>query len=250
MPMRAKQSIRKICEFCRSEFDASRSSAKYCSHKCNSQALKEKKRIQVKELTETNTRQEKEQYLKTKLADRPYINIAEAAMLLGVCKQTVYNLAHSGKIKATRITSRLTFVSRKSIDELIENSTPYEVLPTKERKLIDSWYTLQEITEKYGIGRHQLRKIINIERIPEKKDGTKTLVARNKINEYFKKKGFDKSIVNLAEWYTISEIMKQYDMTENAVYTFVSRFQIPKKQEYGKRFYSKLHVDNLKADQK
>lgn len=245
--MRAKQSIRKICEFCKLEFDASRSSARYCSHICNSRALKEKKRMQVKELTETNTKKEKVEHLKTKISDRPYISIAEAAGLLGVCKQTIYNLAYSGKIKATRITSRLTFVSRKSIDELIENNISYEVLPTKERKPINSWYTFQEITEIYGIGRSQLRKIINTEKIPEKREGTKTLVAKNKIDNYFKKRGFDESIINLAEWYSIAEIMELYNMTEYAVYTFVSRYQIPKRQQQGKRFYSKLHIDNLKA---
>ncbi|MFR9165938.1 MAG: helix-turn-helix domain-containing protein [Dysgonomonas sp.] len=245
--MRAKHSIRKICEFCKSEFDASRSTAKYCSHKCNSRALKEKKRLQVKGLTETNTKTEKIELVKQKLSDRPYISIAEASILLGICKQTVYNLAHSGKIKATRVTSRLTFVSRKSIDELIENNTPYDVLPTKERKPINSWYTLQEITEIYGIGRDQIRKIVKAEEIPEQKEGAKTLIAKNRIDNYFKKRGFDESIINLAEWYTIVEIMELYNMTEHAVYTFVSRYQIPKKQQYGKRFYSKLHIDNLKA---
>ena len=119
-------------------------------------------------------------------------------------------------------------------------------MSTKERKPIEDWYTLNDITERYGILRHQIRKIVNAESIAEKKDGTRTLIAKRQIDIYFKKKGFDVSLTNIAEWYSISEIIQQYGMTEKSVYLFVSRYKIPKKQHNGKRYYSKQHIDNLK----
>lgn len=243
---RAKHLIKKLCEYCGSEFEAGKATVRYCSHKCNSRALKDAKRKEVIQLTEELTKKKKVEKVKSNISDRPYLNVAETAALLGVCNKTVYNLAHSGKIKATRVTRRMTFISRKSIDELLEANTAYEILPTQERKPIADWYTLTEITEKYGILRHQIRKIVNTENIAEKKDGTRTLIAKKQIDNYFKKKGFDFSLKNLAEWYTIAEIMKEYNMTEQGAYIFVSRYKIPKKQQAGKRYYSKLHIDNFK----
>ena len=244
--MRSKQPIKKICEYCKKEFEAGKATVRYCSHKCNNQALKDAKRSEVVQLTETLTMQKKAESIQKELADRPYLSIAEAAMLLGVCKQTAYNLARTGKIKASRVTNRLTFVSRKSIDDLLEASVPYEILPTKERKPIADWYTLNEITERYGIMRHQIRKIVNAESIAEKKDGTRTIISKRQIDNYFKNRGFDASLTNIAEWYSISEVMQLYGMTEKSVYLFVSRYKIPKKQQNGKRYYSKQHIDNLK----
>lgn len=90
--------------------------------------------------------------------------------------------------------------TQKGIETLFDVIEPYEVLVTGERKLIDEWYTIDEITEKYGLLRHRIRKIINAEGIPTKKAGTRTLIAKNKIDTYFKKKGFDTTLSNLADW--------------------------------------------------
>ncbi len=245
--MKSIKTIKKICEYCKKEFDAGKITVRYCSHQCNKKAHREDKRNEVIRMTETLTKKKKVNQINTALADRPYLSIAEAALLLGVCKQTVYNLALAKKIKATRVTRRLTFVTRKSIDELIGSNTHYEKLPThKKYQPIEDWYTLNEITERYGILRHRIRKIINAENIDNRKDGTRTLVAKCQIDNYFKKKGFEPSVVNLAEWYSIAEIIQKYGMTEAAVYTFVSRYKIPKKQQGGQRYYSKYHIDKLK----
>ena len=50
--MRSKQPIKKICEYCKKEFEAGKATVRYCSHKCNSQALKDAKRKEVVQLTE------------------------------------------------------------------------------------------------------------------------------------------------------------------------------------------------------
>ena len=243
---KAKQTIRKLCEHCGNEFDAGKATVRYCSHKCNSAALKDAKRKEVIQLTESLTDKKKVEKLKADISNRPYLNVAETAALLGVHIVTVYNLAHAGKLKATRISKRLTFISRKDIDEFLEAKASYEILPGKERQSIADWYTLDEITERYGILRHQIRKIVIAENIAKTKDGRQILISKRQIDSYFVKKGFDSSLVNLAEWYTLSEVMDRYGMTEQAVYVLVSRYQIPKKQQDGKRYYSKQHIDNLK----
>ncbi len=166
---------------------------------------------------------------------------------MGVSRWTIYRYVVDGKIASKRLSERTTRIRKVDLDAFFNNTNSYQVKNVSiEEKLEMDWYTLTEITEKYGILRHQIRKIVNAENIVEKKDGTRTLIAKKQIDNHFKKKGFDFSLKNLAEWYTIAEIMEKYNMTEQGVYIFVSRYKIPKKQQDGKRFYSKLHIDNLK----
>lgn len=244
--MRAKEPIKKICEFCGCEFDAYTQNARYCSHDCNRKAYRDIKRKEVISLTASIASQTKRERAKTDLAGREYLSIMEAAMLLGWCKQTVYNYCHKGIIPAKRLSRRTTLIRKKDIEALFEDTEPYEVLATGERKQIDEWYTIDEVTEKYGLLRHRIRKIINAEGIPTKKAGTRTLIAKGKIDAYFRKKGFDSTLSNFSEWITTPEAMEKYNMTEQAVRVFVSRYTIPKKRINGKLYYSKQHIDKLK----
>lgn len=244
--MRAKEEIRKICEHCEKEFIASRIDMRYCSHDCNRKAYRTEKRKEVATLTETLISKEKTKRASLKLSEREYINVSEAAMLLGWSRQTVYNYCHKGIIPAKRFSRRTTLIRKKDIESLFEEMEPYDILQTGERKPIADWLTLDDITEKYGILRHRIRKIINAEAIPTKKNGTRTLVAKNKIDAYFRKKGFDASLSNLADWCTISDIMEQYAVSESSAYIFVSRYKIPKKRVNGKLYYSKQHIDKFK----
>lgn len=244
--MRAKEPIKKICEYCGCEFDAYSQNARYCSHDCNRKAYRETKRKEVVFLTASMAEQTKRERAKSDLSEREYISISEAASLLGWCKQTVYNYCHKGIIPAKRLSQRTTLIRKKDIEALFDVIEPYEILTTGVRKPIDEWYTIDEVTEKYGLLRHRIRKIINAESIPTKKAGTRTLIAKNRIDAYFKKRGFDTTLSNLADWITTPEVMEIYNMTEHGVRVFVSRYAIPKKRLKGKLYYSKQHIDKLK----
>lgn len=244
--MRAKELIKKLCDYCGKEFSASRQDVRYCSHGCNSKAYRETKRKEVVALTETLVSKKQIEKAVVTLSDREYLSISEAAALTGVSRWTIYRNVVSGIIPAKRISQRTTLIRKKDIESLFDEVEPYEVLQTGERKPIDEWYTLDEITERYGLLRHRIRKIINAEGITTKKDGTRTLIAKGKIDTYFKKKGFDGSLSNLADWLTLSGVMEEYGMTEQGAYVFVSRYSIPKKRANGKLYYSKQHIDKLK----
>mgnify|MGYP002468024101 FL=1 len=244
--MKAKEPIKKICEFCGREFEAYTQTARYCSHQCNCKAYREIKRKEVISLSASMASKTKRERAKVDLSGREYLSISEAASLLGWCKQTVYNYCHKGIIPAKRLSQRTTLIRKKDIEALFDEIEPYEVLATGERKSIDEWYTIDEVTEKYGLLRHRIRKIINAEGIPTKKAGTRTLIAKSRIDAYFRKRGFDNTLSNLADWMTTPEVMEIYGMTEQAVRVFVSRYAIPKKRLNGKLYYSKQHIDKLK----
>lgn len=244
--MKAKEPIKKICEFCGHEFEAYTQTARYCSHECNCKAYRAIKRKEVISLSASMASRTKREKAKADLSSREYLSISEAASLLGWCKQTVYNYCHKGIIPAKRLSQRTTLIRKKDIEALFDEIEPYEVLTTGERKPIDEWYTIDEITEKYGLLRHRIRKIINAENIPTKKAGTRTLIAKSRIDAYFRKRGFDNTLSNLADWITTPEVMETYGMSEQAVRVFVSRYAIPKKRLNGKLYYSKQHIDKLK----
>jgi len=244
--MRAKEPIKKLCEYCGKEFQASRHDTRYCSHNCNRKAYRETKRKEVIALTETLVSKKKIEKVVINLSDRDYLSTSEVALLTGLSRWTIYRNVVNGTIPAKRISQRTTLIRRKDIESLFDKVEPYEVLTTGDRKPIDDWYTMDDITEKYGLLRHRIRKIINAEGITTKKDGTRTLIAKGKIDSYFRKKGFDNSLSNLANWLTISDIVEEYGMTEQGVYVFVSRYSIPKKRVNGKLYYSKQHIDKLK----
>ena len=244
--MKAKEPIKKICEFCGREFEAYTQTARYCSHQCNCRAYRETKRKEVISLSASMASKTKRERAKVDLSGREYLSISEAANLLGWCKQTVYNYCHKGIIPAKRLSQRTTLIRKKDIEALFDKVEPYEVLTTGERKPIDEWYTIDEVTERYGLLRHRIRKIVNAENIPTKKAGTRTLIAKSRMDAYFRKRGFNDTLSNLADWMTTPEIMETYGMTEHGVRVFVSRYAIPKKRLNGKLYYSKQHIDKLK----
>jgi len=244
---KAKLKIKKVCEHCGKAFEADRITTRYCSHECNRTAYKVNRRKVVVEMSEELTTKKKIATLESYLSDQAYLGISEAAKLFGLSRWTLYRYVTSGVLPSIRITKRTTRIKRSDLDSLFENTAPYGIgNKTKEHKPITDWYTLDEITEKYGIKYRQIRKIINAEGIPEKKDGRFTLIAKNRTDAYFKKRGYNESLSNLSDWVTLSEIMNEYSMTETAAYSFLSDYNIPKKQQGGKRYYSKQHIDNLK----
>jgi excisionase family DNA binding protein len=244
---KAKQSIKKICEYCGKEFEAWKTTTRCCSDYCNKRAYKVAKRKEVIEAAKIVTKDKKIEKVRTDLSERPYLSVSEAANLIGVSRWAIYRCIVSGIIPCTRINKRNTRIKKRDLDLFFDNSKPYEVNhKTQERKPIADWYTLEEATEKYGIQYRRLRVIINKEQIPERKDGKFTLIAKNKTDAYFQKQGHDESIMNLSEWLTLPEVREKYNLSENAAYSFLSENRIPKKQRNGKRYYSKFHIDTIK----
>ena len=143
---KAKQSIKKICEYCGKEFAAWRASARCCSDYCNKRAYKDAKRKETIATIEAQTANKKAEKIKTELSERQYLSIVEAAKLIGVSRWTVYRYVVSGIIPCTRITKRTTRIKRNDLD-LMLSARPYKVLSAKELKPFTEWHTLKEITD-------------------------------------------------------------------------------------------------------
>jgi predicted DNA-binding protein YlxM (UPF0122 family) len=244
---RIKVTIRRICEVCGSEFVAAQSVSRFCSVRCSKKAYKIKLREDKIVKSNTETEQRRIENKKKKLSIQMGFSISETAELLGVCKQTVYNLVYVGKLSAKRITPRMTFISRESIENFLNTTIQYEKLPKKELSPILEWYGKQEAMSKLNVEYTKYRQIVNENRIPEMKKGIYSFVSKKHIDKYIQRINEENQIDNREYWLTASEIAETYGLSLSGAYTYVSMHGIPKKTLDGRiKVYSKQHIDNVK----
>ena len=235
--------IKKVCEWCGEVFYAQKTTTRYCSHRCNSKAYKEitrNKRIQDAE-TKTNIliSQQPIQIIK----DKEFLSFAEAGTLLGISRQAVYKMVAAGHLKASKISSRLSFIKRSDIENMLENK-PYEKRNKKDIAPITEFYTTAEVKEKYNVVDSWIFVVAKKHNIPRTFNRGKTYWSKKHIDNYFGKKAADPEIT---EWYSVQEIQDKFGMSLAAIYTLASKNAVPKKKEGVMVSYSKKHFDIAKG---
>ena len=235
--------ITKICQWCGVEFEAQKVSTKYCSHRCANLAYKQAVRDKRVKQVEAETLSVKLEKPIENVKNKEYLSFSQAGKLLGVSRQAVYNMVKAGNLKASKISSRLSFIKRADIETMLE-SRPYKTLHPKDTIPITDFYTTTEIKEKYIIQESWLYKIAKEHNIPRTFNRGKTYWSKKHIDSYFAKKAPDASIT---EWYSVAELQEKFGMTLSAIYTFVYKNVIPKRKEGKMVYYSKKHFDIAKG---
>lgn len=235
--------ITKICQWCGVEFVAQKVSTKYCSHRCANLAYKQAVRDKRVKQAEAETLSIKLEKPIENVKNKEYLSFAQAGKLLGLSRQAVYNMVKAGNLKASKISSRLSFIRRVDIDAMLENR-PYKTLHPKDTVPITDFYTTAEIKEKYGVKESWIYEIAKEHNIPRTFNRGKTYWSKKHIDSYFAKKAPDASIT---EWYSVSELQEKFGMTLSAIYTFVYKNVIPKRKEGKMVYYSKRHFDIAKG---
>ena len=152
-------------------------------------------------------------------------------------------MVYAGKLKAFRISSRLSFIRKGDIDRMLE-TRPYEQRQPNGTIPITDFYTTAEIKEKYHVNESWIFAIAKKHGIPRTFNRGKTYWSKKHIDAYFAKKAPDSDIT---EWYSTQEMQEKFDMTLSAIYTFAHKNAIPKKKEGIMVYYSKKHVDIAKG---
>ena len=75
-------------------------------------------------------------------------------------------MVKAGHLKASKISSRLSFIKRVDIDAMLENK-PYKTLHPKDSVPITNFYTTAEIKEKYGVKESWIFKVAKDNNIPK-----------------------------------------------------------------------------------
>ena len=232
--------IKKLCEFCKQEFMAQKTTTRFCSKKCAERAYKLRLRIQKVEQHEQLSQKEP---MATNAENLQYLSPNETAKLLGITARSVYNLIYTGVLKAAKLSSRMTMIRKEDIDHMLEVN-PYQKRHKREATPITEFYTTAEVEEKFGVSTSWVFKVGKEENIPKTINRGKTMWSKKHFDAYFAGKAPSEEIT---EWYTVEEMKQTFDMTTSAVYSFVSKYSIPKKKVKREVFYSKKHVDIAKG---
>lgn len=234
--------IKKTCKWCGRSFIAQKRTTQYCGHSCASLAYKKRKRNEAKEIKELDQITEPARQIQ----DQEYLIFSKAAILLGTSRQYIYKLVHEGKLRASRLSTRISFV-RKSDIELMLKSKPYQKNIPKEEVCISEYYTTEEIMKKYKVQKSWVYAMVRKNKVPKLSIRRINYYSKKHIDAAFSKYATDS---DLSEWYTPEEIADKYKMTRNAIRSQVYRNNIPSKKEHGKIFYSKIHFDLSKSQGK
>lgn len=241
----AKSSVRikKVCEWCGKEFYALKTSTRFCSKQCNGYAYKRALRTkQVKsaeEVIATKIEVKRTQPLK----DKEFLSPKECAEILNIALSSIYKMIYQGKIPAFQFSSRFTRIRKSDIDSMM-SSTTYVKRNRISHTPITDFYTTAEVASKYGVNESWIFKVGKEQNIPKVFKRGKTYWSAKHFDKYFASKAPDS---NITEWYSVEDLTEKFGMTTSAIYSFVSRFAIPKKKIKRQVFYSKKHVDIAKG---
>ena len=239
-----KLELIKICKVCGENFTAHKTTTQFCSKICRSRSYKESKRIEANKNSIAKINIEATERSIGKIKDKEYFKVAEVAILLGVSRQTVYNMIYSGILKAAKITDRISIISKSDIDNMLNSSSNYQARPKRESIPITEFYTIADIKTKFNVKDSWVLKITKDNNIPKVLRKGKTYISKKHIDNYFANKAADPTIT---EWYSPAEIQDKYKMTIRAIYSFVYENAIPKKKDGRTVSYSKAHFDIAKG---
>ena len=254
------------CAFCGKEFTCNSGSQRYCSEHCAEAAKAQRKKKQ-------------QDFLKAvqpviDIASLEYLKFSKAAILMGCSRQYIYKLVGEGKLPASRISSRMSFIRKADIETMLAGNPYHRVLPgpssTKSRNAPSNTSSPSSLSSKKGknqIDESPMRFAEPLDYISGedvmatykvKKSWLYASAKRNNIpmckiagKNYYSRKHMDAlfgvtaEIEALTEWLTTEEAEALYSTTKESLRTQAYRRHIPTKREYGKTYYSKIHLDEV-----
>jgi len=180
----SKFKIEKTCKQCGKTFLAKTVFSEYCSKTCSQAAYRQRKR----EEKEEERRKAKAKQIPE---ERPYISISEAVTLFGISKDTIYRLIKNGRLPAVNLGERLTRISRAHIESMFKVVEPTATKQTKKQTAKtysfspEDCYTINEITDKFGIDPSTVYKNIRKIGIPTCQKGNYVYVPKSEIDQLY-----------------------------------------------------------------
>lgn len=232
---------KKRCQWCGEPYIAHKMTTLYCSKECWDKAYRAKLRQKKRE--EQRIEVESAFPVVESLGHKDFMTPREAAKLLGIGKSSMYRYMEQGVIKVFRTPAK-TIVRRSDIEALFENPPVYIKRNNNKSKMEGGTYTMHDIVKKYKVSKRVAERRIDKFGIPKIMHGRNVSYKCADIDKYFNELTED---VNSDFYYTVEEVMEKYNMTHQAVVAFARRHNIPRKTRSKIVYYSKAHIDSVKA---
>jgi excisionase family DNA binding protein len=175
--------VQRICEYCGNEFTARTTKTKYCSHQCNSRHYKLKAKGIKIEQSDAETHKRKTKDITVANA-KEFLTVKDVSLLLDCSLRTAYRLVNDGTIGGVNLAQRLTRVSRREINKILEPKPKQKILPQPVRDVqISECYTIGEVQQHFNISQTGLQMLIKRHNIPKKRQGKFTYVPKATIHK-------------------------------------------------------------------
>lgn len=243
------------CAFCGMEFTANSGVQKYCSVSCADEAKRERKKRNG-------------DFLKAAepvigLRQQEYLTFSKAAILMGCSRQYIYKLVNQGKLKASRISSRMAIIRRADIETMLEGSPYNKVVFGNRPKPASSnrqqqqkkkepvsvsdepltYISGEEVIASYKVKPSWLYTSAKRNQIPICRIAGKNYYSRSHVEECL---GLTADIASITDWLTKEQAFDEFGMSATAVHAYAYRHRIPTKREYGIVYYSRTHLAELR----
>ena len=193
-----------------------------------------------------------------------YLTFSKAATLMGCSRQYIYKLVATGKLKASRISNRMAFIRKADIERMLEGNPYHRILPgcistpkksassskptkkdireNKNDEVLD-FYSGEEVMSLYKVKQSWLYTSAKRNHIPICRIAGKNYYSKRHIDEFF---GVSVDISEITDWLLTEEAEEVFGMKPSALRAYAYRHKIPTKREYGRTYYSKSHLDELR----
>lgn len=237
------------------EFTANSGVQKYCSVSCADEAKRERKKRNG-------------DFLKAAepvigLRQQEYLTFSKAAILMGCSRQYIYKLVNQGKLKASRISSRMAIIRRADIETMLEGSPYNKVVFGNRPKPASSnrqqqqkkkepvsvsdepltYISGEEVIASYKVKPSWLYTSAKRNQIPICRIAGKNYYSRSHVEECL---GLTADIASITDWLTKEQAFDEFGMSATAVHAYAYRHRIPTKREYGIVYYSRTHLAELR----
>ncbi len=229
---------------------------RYCSEACQAEA----KRARV--MQKNNLFKVAQPLME--IQHQEYLTFSKAAILMGCSRQYIYKLVAIGKLKASRISNRMAFIRRADIEQMLEGNPYHRILPgstfvprksassslptkreirEKESDEVLDFYSGEEVMTLFKVKQSWLYTSAKRNHIPICRIAGKNYYSKKHIDEFF---GVAVDISGITDWLLTEEVEELFGMKPTALRAFTYRHKIPTKREYGRTYYSKSHLDELR----
>jgi len=237
--MAAKFEYKKVCKFCGKAFTAYQSTTKYCCVSCANRANKAELKAKQQQADSEEIRERNRQ----KLLSQEFLSISSAAELLSISRPTIYKMIANGEIKAVRISERIVRIKRSDLEQIKSAIAPINTPIDEINKTKEEYISVSEALQMFKISLTWFyRKIKTAEIQPIIIDG-KTFYKIKPLKKLFAKKQY----ADIAEWYSVSEIVEKFNVSKQYVYEYTSDHKMPKKREGKEVLISKYHWDKSRG---
>ena len=212
------------CSFCGKSFVTRSGMQRYCSEACQAEA----KRARV--MQKNNLFKVAQPLME--IQHQEYLTFSKAAILMGCSRQYIYKLVAIGKLKASRISNRMAFIRRAKREKR-----------EKESEEVLDFYSGEEVMSLFKVKQSWLYTSAKRNHIPICRIAGKNYYSKKHIDEFF---GVAVDISEITDWLLTEEVEELFGMKPTALRAYTYRHKIPTKREYGRTYYSKSHLNELR----